>query len=347
MRGVSAGPRVLAFESSCDELAAAILEPDGRRLSASVVHSQIDLHARFGGVVPEIASRDHVRRLSELLETALEASGGHTLEDIEAFAVTQGPGLVGCLLCGLEFVKGLAVGTEKPLVGVHHLEAHLAAADLEEKIPELPYVALLVSGGHTHLIRVEERGGPHQLLGATRDDAAGEAFDKTAKILGLGYPGGVEIDRLAAQGDPARFPFPAPMAGKDNLDFSFSGLKTAAQRQLRDLGGALEGSELANFCASFQKTVVDNLLRKSFRACRREGISRLVLAGGVAANSELRRRAEAQGRREGVQVFLPSREFCTDNAAMVARAGWLRLVDGARDGLELAARPSWPIAERR
>ncbi|MEL6188887.1 MAG: tRNA (adenosine(37)-N6)-threonylcarbamoyltransferase complex transferase subunit TsaD [Myxococcota bacterium] len=340
------GPRVLAFESSCDELAVAVLEPDGHTLGASVVHSQIDLHARYGGVVPEIASRDHVRRLDDVLDTALEQSG-QTLETVDAFAVTQGPGLVGCLLCGLEYVKGLAVGLGRPLVGVHHLEAHLAAADLEEVMPELPYVALLVSGGHTHLIRVEQRGGPHALIGATRDDAAGEAFDKTAKLLGLGYPGGVAIDRLAAEGDAGRFPFPAPMPGKDNLDFSFSGLKTAAQRQLRDLGGALEGQDLADFCAGFQRTIVDNLLKKSFRACRREGLSRLVLAGGVAANSELRERALERGRREQVEVFLPSRKFCTDNAAMVARAGWLRWMAGARDTLDLAARPSWPIAERR
>lgn len=336
--------RVLAFESSCDELAAAIVEPDGRTLRANIVHSQVDLHAEYGGVVPEIASRDHVRRLDAILDATLK-EGGLSLHEVDGLAVTQGPGLVGCLLCGLEYVKGLAVGLGKPLVGINHLEAHLAAADLEAEVPPTPYVALLVSGGHTHLIRVEGRGGPYRLLGATRDDAAGEAFDKTAKLLGLGYPGGIAIDRAAARGDPTRFRFPTPMAGKDNLDFSFSGLKTAAQRLIREQpGGVVEGQALADFCAGFQETIVSNLLRKAFRACRTEGLRRLVLAGGVAANSELRRRAQERGRRERTQVFLPSRALCTDNAAMVARAGWLRLnADSSSDALDIGARPGWSL----
>lgn len=336
--------RVLGLESSCDELAAAVLEPDGRTLSASVVHSQVELHSAYGGVVPEVASRDHVRRLDAVLDATLEASG-RRLEDMHAVAVTRGPGLMGCLLCGLEYAKGLALGLAVPLVGVNHLEAHLAAADLEPEAPEVPFIALLVSGGHTHLVRVDVRGGPHRLLGATRDDAAGEAFDKTAKLLGLGYPGGVVIDRLAARGDPSRFELPAPMPGKDNLDFSFSGLKTAAQRIVREAAEPLEGPRLADFCASFQRTIVENLLRKAFRACRREGVSRLVLAGGVAANSALRARATERGRREGIRVHLPSRALCTDNAAMVARAGWLRLGAGHEDPLDIGAAPGWTLAE--
>lgn len=342
--------RVLAFESSCDELAAAILEPDGRTLLANVVHSQVDLHALYGGVVPEIAARDHVERLDAILDRVLaEARVG--LDDIDGLAATRGPGLVGCLLSGLQFAKGLALGLGRPWVGVHHLEAHLAAADLERDIPELPYVALLVSGGHTHLVRVDATDDPrsggrrYTVLGATRDDAAGEAFDKTAKLLGLGYPGGAVIDRLAENGDSERFELPTPMAGRDNLDFSFSGLKTAAQRVIREQGGSLEGQDLADFCASFQRTIVDNLLRKSFRACRLQALPRLVLAGGVAANRELRERAAHRASREKVAIYLPSRALCTDNAAMVARAGWLRLRLGDSDPLDLSAQPGWGLGE--
>lgn len=334
--------RVLAFESSCDELAAAIIEPDGRTLGASVVHTQVDLHARYGGVVPEIASRDHVRRLDAVLDAAL-AESGHAIEAIDAIAATRGPGLIGCLHCGLEFAKGLALGLGKPWLGVNHLEAHLAAADLESEVPEVPFIALLVSGGHTHIFRVDRREGPHRLLGATRDDAAGEAFDKTAKLLGLGYPGGRAIDEAARRGDASRFELPTPMAKKANLDFSFSGLKTAAQRVITE-HGVLDGTARDDFCASFQRTVVEVLLRKAFRACHDEGLSQLVLAGGVAANSELRSEAVRRGRRRKVKVFLPSRQFCTDNAAMVARAGWLRLQSGQRDGFEASARASWPLS---
>lgn len=323
----------------------AILEPDGRTLLANVVHSQVELHKPFGGIVPEVAARDHVRRLNPVLSTTLEwAAVG--LDAVDGIAVTAGPGLIGPLLCGVEFAKGLSLGTGKPLVGVHHLEGHIAAAFLEPTPPHLPFVALLVSGGHTNLILVEDLGGPYVHLGATRDDAAGEAFDKTAKLLGLGYPGGAEIDRRAQDGDPGRFVFPALMAGKDNLDFSFSGLKTAARRLLTE-DGPLDAQGKADFCASFQHAVVDNLLAKSFRAVHRTGTPRLVLAGGVAANSELRRRAEERGRRERVQISLPSRVLCTDNAAMIARAGQPKLMAGRTSGLDLTARASWPLFVRR
>lgn len=339
------GPRVLAFESSCDELAVSILDRDGRTLLANVVHSQVDIHAEYGGVVPEIASRDHVRRLDSVLDAALDAAKMSLAEAAEVVAVTQGPGLVGCLLCGLEFAKGISVGLEVPWIGVNHLEAHLAAADLEENTPETPFVALLVSGGHTHLILVTQPGGPYRLLGASRDDAAGEAFDKTAKLLGLGYPGGKEIDEWAQKGQLGRFKFPQPMPGKDNLDFSFSGLKTAARNMLNKLGGeALSSSDLADFCADFQTAIVDNLLKKAFRACDKVSVPRLVIAGGVAANSQLREQAVRRGQSRGIKVYLPSRSLCTDNAAMVARAGWVKYQQHpTSELLRSSARPGWSL----
>ncbi len=341
---MSLGPRVLAIESSCDELAVAILDRDGRTILANIVHSQVELHARYGGIVPELASRDHVRRLEPVFERAL-STAGVSLSSIDGIAVTAGPGLIGSLLCGVEFAKGLALATGKPLLGVHHLEGHVAAAFLEPSAPTPPFVALLVSGGHTSLIRVEDLGARYQILGATRDDAAGEAFDKTAKLLGLGYPGGVAIDRLSQGRDATRFHFPKMMPGKDNLDFSFSGLKTAAAKLIRERERPLEGDELGDFCASFQSAVVENLVQKSFRAARLQRIPRLVLAGGVAANSALRARAEEKGRREQLAVYLPSRIFCTDNAAMIARAGWARLGRGESSPLSLVARAYWPLSE--
>jgi N6-L-threonylcarbamoyladenine synthase len=337
--------RILGIESSCDELACAILDRDGRTLLANVVHSQVDLHAPFGGIVPELASRDHVRRLGAVLDRAL-ADAGIALDEIDGIAVTAGPGLIGSLLCGLEFAKGLALAARKPLIGVNHLEGHIAAAFLEDPAPSPPFVALLVSGGHTSLVLVEALGGPYRHVGATRDDAAGEAFDKTAKLLGLGYPGGVEIDRLAQTGDRKRYEFPKMMTGKDNFDFSFSGLKTDVSRKVRERGRP-SGQDLADFCASFQNAVVENLLKKSFRAALTTGTKRLVFAGGVAANSRLRDRAMERARREQIEVFLPSRRNCTDNAAMIARAGYERLRRGERDGLDLAPRAHWPLFEAR
>ncbi len=333
----------VGIESSCDELAVAVLDRDGVTLRSSVIHSQVELHADFGGVVPELASRDHVRRLGSVFRKALQEAE-ISVSEIEGIAVTSGPGLIGPLLCGVEFAKGIAAATKKPLIGINHLEGHVAAAFLESPPPEPPFVALLVSGGHTHLLEVEALGGPYKHLGATRDDAAGEAFDKTAKILGLGYPGGVAIDRLAQDHDPARFEFPKMMTGKNNLDFSFSGLKTAAARMLKQ-SGPLEGDALGDFCASFQSAIVENLLKKSFRAAVLTGTRKLVFAGGVAANSRLRARAQERSKREQIAVYLPSRANCTDNAAMIAKAGWERLTQGQQDGLSLAARSHWPLAE--
>ncbi len=331
---------ILGIESSCDEMAAAVL--DGNTLKANVVHSQARLHARFGGVVPEIASRDHVRSVSDVIANALNEAS-ITLSDLDGIAVTCGPGLIGSLLCGVEAAKGISLATGIPLIGVHHLEGHIAAAYLEEPAPEAPFVALIVSGGHTSLVLVHDLCGHYELLGATRDDAAGEAFDKTAKLLNLGYPGGVEIDRLAQSGDRSAFEFPNPMPGKDNLEFSFSGMKTAALRRIQKLGAAPTGQELADFCASFQSAIVENLVGKSFRAAIRTGTRRLVIAGGVAANSRLRERALERGRREKIIVHLPTKKNCTDNAAMIARAGHERLARGESDGLDLASRAQWPL----
>jgi N6-L-threonylcarbamoyladenine synthase len=326
-------------------MAAAVVGADGS-VRASIVHSQVELHAPYGGVVPELASRDHVRSVGLVIRAALKQANV-TLDEIDGIAVTCGPGLIGSLLCGVEAAKGIAMATGKPLLGVHHLEGHIAAAYLEDPPPQAPFMALIVSGGHTSIVRVESLGGRYELIGATRDDAAGEAFDKTAKLLGLGYPGGVAIDRLATNGDPRRYKLPSAMPGRDNFEFSFSGLKTAAARMIEQLGGAPSGRELEDFCASFQAAVVENLLKKAFRAAIKLDTPRLVLAGGVAANSALRREAELRGRRQGVRVWLPSRANCTDNAAMIARAGWTRLSRGERDPLDLASRAHWRLTDER
>lgn len=331
---------MLGIESSCDEMAAAVIDTDGLR--SSVIHSQVELHALYGGVVPELASRDHVRAVGVVIRRALE-DAGLSARELDGIAVTTGPGLIGSLLCGVEAAKGIALAAGKPIVGVHHLEGHIAAAYLEARKPEPPFLALIVSGGHTSLMLVHALGGPYERLGATRDDAAGEAFDKTAKLLGLGYPGGVAIDRLSDGRDAARYPFPKMMKGKDNFDFSFSGLKTAAARLIRDLGGPPVGDDLGDFCASFQEAVVENLVKKAFRAAAKSGVRRLVFVGGVAANRRLRARAEEKARREKVELFLPSRANCTDNAAMIARAGLERLGRGENHGLAIGCRAHWPL----
>ncbi|MBI2375739.1 MAG: tRNA (adenosine(37)-N6)-threonylcarbamoyltransferase complex transferase subunit TsaD [Deltaproteobacteria bacterium] len=331
---------VLGIESSCDEMAAAVLVGD--RILSNVVRSQVSIHAAYGGIVPEVAARDHVRSVGTVLREAL-VRAGVTPRQLDGIAVTSGPGLIGSLLCGVEAAKGLALATGLPMIGINHLEGHLAAAFLEPAAPTPPFVALIVSGGHTSLVRVDALGGPYARMGQTRDDAAGEAFDKTAKLLGLGYPGGVEIDRRAATGDRTRFRFPIAMARKDTLDYSFSGLKTEALRQIQAFGGRLEGRDLDDFCASFQESIVENLLRKAFLAVERAGTPRLVLAGGVAANRRLREEALARGNARGVFVHLPSRELCTDNAAMIARAGLERLRRGERHDLALVCRAHWPL----
>jgi N6-L-threonylcarbamoyladenine synthase len=340
---LSRSVRVLGLESSCDETAAAIVEGGSHALS-DVVASQVDVHARYGGVVPELASRAHVIHVIPVIEEALSAAS-LTLDEIDGIAVTQGPGLVGALLVAVQTAKAIAYTRQIPLVGVHHLEGHLSAVYLEEDPPPFPHLALVVSGGHTSLIRVRDHGQLSE-LGATRDDAAGEAFDKVAKLLGLGYPGGVVIDRLARDGDPEAVPFPRAMTRKETgYEFSFSGLKTAVLNWVRK-HGVPEGKALSDLCASFQATVVEVLVRKTRAAARDEGLEHVQLCGGVAANSALRAALRAAGEEDGFRVYIPPPKRCTDNAAMIAAAGHYRLLRGERAAPELCATSSLPLPGR-
>jgi N6-L-threonylcarbamoyladenine synthase len=332
--------RVLGIETSCDETAAAVVE-DGRRALSDVVATQIDIHRRFGGVVPELASRNHVVQVMPVVDEALSRSGVAPA-DLDAVAVTSGPGLVGALLVGVQVAKALALAWEKPLVQVNHLEGHLVAAFLSETPPAFPYLGLVVSGGHTSLYAA--RGfGDYAVLGQTRDDAAGEAFDKGAKLLGLPYPGGVAIDRLAKEGDAAAVKFPKAIVKGADLDFSFSGLKTALLRHVKKYG-VPQGQGLADVCASYQEAIVRALVEKAFRAARRLQFERLVLSGGVAANSRLRAAAAARAAEyEGMSVFLPAPRLCTDNAAMIAVAGTHAYLRGVRAPAALNADPAWRL----
>jgi len=323
--------RVLGIESSCDECAAAVVV-DGA-LRGQQVASQIAIHARYGGVVPELASRDHVRKVVPVVEAAL-AEAGLGLEELDGLGVTAGPGLIGSLLVGVSAARALAWTLGKPLVGVHHLEAHLRAVFLERPDLGYPHLGLVVSGGHTSLYRVEGVGRV-RLLGRTLDDAAGEAFDKVAKLLGLGYPGGVSIQRAAEGGDPRALRFPRPMPGK-RLDFSFSGLKTSAAVRLKREGRP-EGQALRDFAASFQEAVVDSLVRKTLLAARAERLGRVLVAGGVAANQRLREKLTTEAAAGDVEVVFPSLALCTDNAAMVAGLAEVYLAAGRDDGASLDA----------
>jgi N6-L-threonylcarbamoyladenine synthase len=332
--------RVLGLESSCDETAAAIVD-DGKHVKSDVVASQHEVHQKYGGVVPELASRAHIMNVVPVVQAALERAGS-TLADIDGIAVTNAPGLVGALLVGLQTVKSIAWVTGKPLVGVHHLEGHLSAIYLEPDPPPMPHLALIVSGGHTSLVRVSDHGHVAE-LGATRDDAAGEAFDKGAKLLGLGYPGGIVIDRLAKTGDPKAVPFAKVMtAGSTGNDFSFSGLKTALLHHVRD-HGVPEGQALSDLCASYQAAIVEVLVRKTRRAARRERIEHVQICGGVAANSALREAMRLAGEEDGFRVYVPPPVRCTDNAAMIAAAGYHHLVRGERSPLSLDAIPTAPL----
>ncbi|WP_437328400.1 tRNA (adenosine(37)-N6)-threonylcarbamoyltransferase complex transferase subunit TsaD [Sorangium sp. So ce381] len=337
--------RVLGIETSCDETAAAVVTEGGDVLS-DVVRSQVALHAPYGGVVPEVAARDHARAVVPVVREALSRAGV-SAADLDGVAVTSRPGLAGALLVGLQAAKGLAWAAGKPLVGVDHLVGHLLAVFLrrggaplvdEHERPSFPYVALLASGGHTAIYRVDGPAiGAIRELGATRDDAAGEAFDKVAKLLGLGYPGGPVVDRLAAGGDAAAAAdaVPALMARKESLEFSFSGIKSAVARHVAKRGRP-EGQALRDLCAAFQGAVVDALVQKTVRAARAEGIGRVVLGGGVAANQGLRAKMAAACERRGLALFVPPFASCTDNGAMIAYAGALRLAAGERDTLDLA-----------
>ncbi|ACY19350.1 tRNA (adenosine(37)-N6)-threonylcarbamoyltransferase complex transferase subunit TsaD [Haliangium ochraceum] len=331
---------VLGLESSCDETAAAVVE-DGRRVLSDVVASQNDVHAPYGGVVPELASRAHVVHVIPVVQTALQRAG-LTLDDIDGIAVTKGPGLVGALLVALQTAKAMAYARDIPLVGVHHLEGHLSAVYLEDEPPPFPHLALVVSGGHTSLVRVDDHGALTE-LGATRDDAAGEAFDKVAKLIGLGYPGGVVIDRLSQNGDPSAVALPRSMTAKHTgNDFSFSGLKTAVLNHVRR-EGVPEGQALADLCASFQATVVEVLVRKTRKAARKAQLEHVQICGGVAANSGLRAGMRRAGEEDGFRVYVPPPKRCTDNAAMIAAAGYYRLARGERDDMALNASASMPL----
>jgi len=318
---------------------------DGTRVLSDCVASQDAAHARFGGVVPEIASRAHVAHVTEVVERAI-AEAGISIADLDGVAATYGPGLVGSLLVGLQAGKALAYGCSLPFIGVHHLEGHLSAIFLERDAPPFPHLALVVSGGHTSLIRVDDHGTVEE-FGATRDDAAGEAFDKGAKLLGLGYPGGREIDRLATTGNAQAVPFPRAMTKKETKDdFSFSGLKTAL---LNHVGkhGVPAGSGLADLCASFQASVVEVLVRKTRAVARREAIEHVQVCGGVAANSHLRFEMERAGQEDGFRVYAPRPARCTDNGAMIAAAGFYRLTRGETSDLDLGPTAQLPIGGRR
>lgn len=332
--------RVLGIETSCDETGVAVYDSE-QGLLAHRLYSQIELHADYGGVVPELASRDHVRKLIPLIKEVLAASHSQA-SDINGIAYTSGPGLAGALMVGALTGRSLAYAWNVPAMGVHHMEGHLLAPLLEENKPEFPFIALLVSGGHTQLLRVEGIGR-YQLLGESVDDAAGEAFDKVAKMLNLDYPGGPNVAKLALQGDSEAFSFPRPMLDRPGLDFSFSGLKTSvltAYKQTEDYP-----AKLADIAASFEAAIVDSLVRKCERALKQTGLSRLVMAGGVSANLRLRAQLQDLAQRKRWQVFYPSPMFCTDNGAMIAYAGCQRLMAGQQENLSVTVKPRWPMVD--
>lgn len=336
--------RVLGLETSCDETGVALYDTE-RGLLAEVLYSQIALHAEYGGVVPELASRDHIRKTLPLIDEVL-ASAQCVKADIDAVAYTAGPGLVGALMVGATLGRSIAKGLGVPSIGVHHMEGHLLAPMLADDPPQYPFVALLVSGGHTQLVRVDGLG-QYILLGESLDDAAGEAFDKTAKMLDLPYPGGPEVARLALQGNPDRFQFPRPMVKQPGLDFSFSGLKTYTLTTVRDckVDGVLSEQDKADIACAFEAAVVDTLVIKCRRALKQTALKTLVMAGGVSANRRLRAALTDRLGPEGVSVYYPAPALCTDNGAMIAYAGAMRLIAGERDDPQQEVRARWPMNE--
>ncbi|WP_439259193.1 tRNA (adenosine(37)-N6)-threonylcarbamoyltransferase complex transferase subunit TsaD [Lonepinella sp. BR2930] len=339
--------KILGIETSCDETGVAIYD-EQQGLIANQLYSQIDLHADYGGVVPELASRDHIRKTLPLIQQALQQAN-LTAQDIDGIAYTAGPGLVGALLVGATIARSLAYAWNIPAIGVHHMEGHLLAPMLElpENRPQFPFVALLVSGGHTQLVQVEGVGR-YQLLGESIDDAAGEAFDKTAKLLGLDYPGGAALSRLAGKSTAGRFLFPKPMTDRPGLDFSFSGLKTAAANTINQLikqQGELSEQDKADIAHAFQTSVVDTLAIKCKRALKQTGYNRLVIAGGVSANQQLRQGLQQLMQQLKGQVFYPAPQFCTDNGAMIAYVGFLRLKNGEQSDLAIEVKPRWAMTE--
>jgi N6-L-threonylcarbamoyladenine synthase len=341
---------VLGIESSCDETGVALVESHGTGvpvLRADALHSQVEMHQAYGGVVPELASRDHIRRVLPLTEAVLARSGA-TLAEVDVVAYTRGPGLAGALLVGAGVACALGAALDRPVLGVHHLEGHLLSPFLSADPPSFPFVALLVSGGHTQLMRVEGVGD-YELLGETIDDAAGEAFDKSAKLMGLGYPGGPALSRLAQDGDPDAFKLPRPLLHSGNLDFSFAGLKTAVMTQAKKLGPALEARK-ADLAAATQAAIVDVLVRKAMSALDETGLKRIVVAGGVGANQQLRAQLGEAARKRQVRVHYPELHLCTDNGAMIAMAAAMRLAAGVEAATRTYAfdvRPRWPLSQIR
>lgn len=336
--------KILAIESSCDETAAAVVR-NGREVCSNIISSQIDLHTLYGGVVPEIASRKHIEKINQVITEALRASG-YALEQMDAIAVTYGPGLVGPLLVGVSEAKAISFATGIPLVGVHHIEGHISANYIENKELEPPFLCLVVSGGHSHLVIVKDYG-EYEVIGRTRDDAAGEAFDKVARAIGLGYPGGPKIDRLVAeQGNPEAIRFPRAKVEENAYDFSFSGLKSAVLNYLN--GCQMKGEQVCvpDVAASFQQAVVDVLVEHAMHAVKQYGLPNFAIAGGVASNSALRRAFEERCRAENIRFFHPSPILCTDNAAMIGAAGYYEFIKGVRSGLDLNAVPNLRLGER-
>ncbi|RGO25554.1 tRNA (adenosine(37)-N6)-threonylcarbamoyltransferase complex transferase subunit TsaD [Dorea sp. OM02-2LB] len=335
--------KILAIESSCDETAAAVIR-NGREVMSNVISSQIELHKLYGGVVPEIASRKHIEKVNQVIQAALDEAKV-SLDDIDAIGVTYGPGLVGALLVGVAEAKAIAYAKKLPLVGVHHIEGHISANYIEHPDLEPPFICLVVSGGHTHLVRVKDYG-TYEILGRTRDDAAGEAFDKVARAIGLGYPGGPKIDKLSKEGNPEAISFPKAHVAEAPLDFSFSGVKSAVLNYIN--GCEMKGISYntADIAASFQKAVVDVLVEHSMKAVEMYHTDKFAIAGGVAANSGLREAMKAACEKKGIQFSYPSPIFCTDNAAMIGVAAYYEYLAGTRHGLDLNAIPNLKLGER-
>ncbi|MDD3340524.1 MAG: tRNA (adenosine(37)-N6)-threonylcarbamoyltransferase complex transferase subunit TsaD [Lachnospiraceae bacterium] len=336
--------KILAIESSCDETAASVVR-NGREVLSNVISSQIELHKLYGGVVPEIASRKHIEKINQVIQEALDEAG-MTLQDMDAIGVTYGPGLVGALLVGVAEAKAIAYAAKKPLVGVHHIEGHIAANYIEHLDLEPPYLCLVVSGGHTHLVMVEDYD-KFKILGRTRDDAAGEAFDKVARAIGLGYPGGPKIDKLAREGNADAIPFPKAKVADSPYDFSFSGLKSAVLNYINKANMQKQEINRADLAASFQKAVVDVLVEHAMLAAKDYHVEKVALAGGVASNSALRRGMKEACEKQGYTLCYPSPIFCTDNAAMIGVAAYYEYCNGTRHGWDLNAVPNLKLGERK
>ena len=334
---------ILGIESSCDETAAAVIR-NGREVRSNIISSQIAIHTEYGGVVPEIASRKHIEKIDDVISLALKEADC-TFDDIDAIAVTYGPGLVGALLVGVAEAKALSFALNKPLVGIHHIEGHISANYIENKDLEPPFACLIVSGGHTHLVVVEDYG-KYEIVGRSRDDAAGEAFDKVARAVGLGYPGGPKIDKAARNGDPHAIDFPRGTVADNPYDFSFSGIKSAVLNYINKAKMKEETINVPDLCASFQEAVTDSLVSRAIGLCKERDYKKLAIAGGVASNSHIRSRLESECAENGISFYRPSPVLCTDNAAMIGCAGYYEYLKGRRDGLDLNACPGLKLGER-